>query len=80
MFVMTHDEIYHVLAAGKKFTYGNPVVDYWPQKEDLHRIRITAGGNLINMHPALQSGQQIWTRQNYIGIVSYAQKGQSICV
>jgi hypothetical protein len=28
MFVMTHDEIYHVLAAGKKFTYGNPVVDY----------------------------------------------------
>ncbi len=28
MFVMTHDKIRHVLAARKKFTYGNPVVDY----------------------------------------------------
>ncbi len=28
MFVMTHDEIYKVLAQKKKFTYGNPVVDY----------------------------------------------------
>jgi hypothetical protein len=26
----------------------NPVVDYRPQKEDPYRIRITAGGNLIN--------------------------------
>jgi hypothetical protein len=47
MFVMTHDEIRHVLRQGKKFTYGNPVVDYRPQKEDPYRIRITAGGNLI---------------------------------
>jgi hypothetical protein len=46
MFVMTHDEIRHILAAGKKFTYGNPVVDYRPQKEDSHCIRITGGGNL----------------------------------
>ncbi len=30
------------------FTYANPVVDYHPQKEDPHRIRITAGGNLIH--------------------------------
>ncbi len=47
MFVMTHDEIRHVLALGRKFTYGNPVVDYQPQKEDPHRIRTTVGGNLI---------------------------------
>ena len=47
MFVMTHDEIMHALAAKKFFTYANPVVDYRPQKEDPHRIRITAGGNLI---------------------------------
>jgi hypothetical protein len=47
MFVMTHDEIRQVLRNGKKFTYGNPVVDYRPQKDNPHWIRITAGGNLI---------------------------------
>jgi len=47
MFVMTHDEIAHALRAKRVFTYGNPVVDHRPQKEDPHRIRITAGGNLI---------------------------------
>jgi hypothetical protein len=48
MFVMTHNEIKLAVAAGKIFTYMNPVVDYRPQKEDPYRIRITAGGNLIN--------------------------------
>jgi hypothetical protein len=48
MFVMTLDEIRHALAAKKFFTYANPVVDYRPQKDDPHRIRITAGGNLVN--------------------------------
>jgi hypothetical protein len=48
MFVMTHDEIMHALAAKKFFTYANPVVDFRPQKDDPHRIRITAGGNLIH--------------------------------
>ena len=28
-------------------TYANIVVDYRPQKDDPHRVRITAGGNLI---------------------------------
>jgi hypothetical protein len=46
-FIMTHDKIRHVLATGQKFTCGNPVIDYQPQKEDPHRICITAGGNLI---------------------------------
>ncbi len=48
MFIMAHDEIRHALAAKKFFTYANPVVDYRPQKDDPHRIRITAGGNLID--------------------------------
>ncbi len=48
MFVMTHNEINQAVAAGFFFTYMNPVVDYRPQKEDPYRIRITAGGNLIN--------------------------------
>ncbi len=38
----------NAMAAKKKFTHANPVVNYCPQKEDPHRIRITAGGNLIN--------------------------------
>jgi hypothetical protein len=36
MFVITHDEIEHMLQQEKKFTYGNPFVDYRPQKEDPH--------------------------------------------
>jgi hypothetical protein len=48
MFVMTHDEIMHELMAEKKITYANPVVNYHPQKDDPHRIQITAGGNLMN--------------------------------
>jgi hypothetical protein len=53
MFVMTHDKIKHVLGSGKTFTYGNPVVDYRPQKADPHRIQITAGGNLITYESSL---------------------------
>jgi hypothetical protein len=48
IFVMAHDEIRHALAAKKIFTHANPVVDCQPQKDDPHRIRITAGGNLID--------------------------------
>ncbi len=48
MFVMAHNEIRHALAAKKFFTYANSVIDYQPQKDDPHCIRITAGGNLIN--------------------------------
>ncbi len=48
MFVMTYEEIQHVLRAGKKITYANPVVYHCPQKKDANQIRITAGGNLIN--------------------------------
>ncbi len=38
MFVMTHEEIQHVLQAGKKITYANPVVDHCAQKEDANCI------------------------------------------
>jgi hypothetical protein len=57
MFVMSHNKIQHVLNTGRKFTYGNPVIDYRPQKEDPHHIRITAGGNLI----MYASSPFIWT-------------------
>jgi hypothetical protein len=48
MFIMTNGKIMHALATKKFFTYANPVVDYRPQKDDPHRIRITAGGKLID--------------------------------
>ncbi len=44
---MNHDNIKKILNAGEKLTYANPVVNHRPQKEDSNRIRITAGGNLI---------------------------------
>jgi hypothetical protein len=53
MFVMTHDEIKHVLWQEKKITYGNPEVNYRPQKEDPCRICITAGGNLVTYKSSL---------------------------
>jgi hypothetical protein len=53
MFVMTKTEIARALAAGKKITYANLVVDHHPQKEDPNRIRITAGGNLIQCESKL---------------------------
>ena len=45
MFVMNHDDIARL--QGTKYTYANIVLDHRPQKEDPNRIRITAGGNLI---------------------------------
>ena len=53
MFVMTHEEIQHVLRAGKQFTYANPVVDHHPHKEDAYQICITAEGNLIDYEEKL---------------------------
>ena len=47
MFVMNHTEIIKAYAEKQKFTYAKIVVDFCLQKEDPHRIRITAGGNLI---------------------------------
>jgi hypothetical protein len=50
---MTHDKHYKVLEQGQKFTYGNPVVDYCPQKEEPQRICITAGSNLMTFNLSL---------------------------
>ncbi len=47
IFVMTHAEILFI-PADHTITYARVVVNFCPQKLDLHRIWITAGGNLIN--------------------------------
>ncbi len=74
MFVMTHEEIQHVLQAGKKFTYANSVVDHCPQKEDANWIRITAGGNLINFNEELlvSTVDLVTARLHWNSIVSTA--------
>ncbi len=53
MFVMTHDEIVHAIREKNFFTFANPIVDYRPQKEDPHRIRITARGDLVTYNGEL---------------------------
>ncbi len=77
MFIMAHNEIRHVLATRHKFSYRNLVVDYRPQKEDPHCIHSRLAVITSHTHPAPSSEQWIWTRQNYIGIVSFTQKGQT---
>ena len=47
IFVMTHEEIL-LIPADRTITHARVIVDFRPQKVDPHRIRITAGGNLIN--------------------------------
>ena len=49
MFVMTPHDVDN-MPADRFATYANIVIDFRLQKEDPHRIQITAGGNLIN-HP-----------------------------
>jgi len=50
MFVMTHDEIAHVLRAGKKITYANPVVDYNLIKYEEELSVRTADINTAKLH------------------------------
>ncbi len=47
MFVMDPKDIPNI-PADRTVTYANVVVDFRPQKEDPHRMRVMAGGNLIN--------------------------------
>ena len=44
---MSLDEI-HNIPGDRTVTYARIVVDYRPQKKDPNRVRITAGGNLID--------------------------------
>ena len=47
LFLMSSEDFAHALAAGKFFTYANPVVNFRPPKDDLYPIQITAGRNLL---------------------------------
>ena len=47
LFVMPHEQIKQI-PRDRTITYGRIVVDYRSQKADPNRVRITAGGNLID--------------------------------
>jgi len=47
IFVLSHDEIRNI-PRDRTVTYVRIVVNYRPQKADPNRVRLTAGGNLIN--------------------------------
>ena len=47
IFAMTHAEIANIPKI-QTITYAHVVVNFCPQKTNLHRIQITAGRNLIN--------------------------------
>ena len=47
LFVLDHNKIKWI-PADRTFTYANIVVHYLRQKKDPNRVRITAGGDLIN--------------------------------
>jgi hypothetical protein len=78
MFVMDPKDIQNI-SADRMVTYANVVVDFRPQKEDRHCIRIMAGGNLINFPGELTMRMATLQCQNYIGIACSAHKRQSIC-
>jgi hypothetical protein len=72
MLVMTHDEIVRTIVANKRFTYGNPVIDYRPQKEFPHCIQITAGGNLIkyDASASVQTADLDTTKLHWNSVIS----------
>jgi hypothetical protein len=65
IFVMTYDEI-QALPKNQTVTYASVVVDFFPQKADPHRIRITAGGNLINYPGELSTRTADLTTSKFI--------------
>ena len=80
MFVMDPKDIPNI-PADRTVTYANVTVDFRPQKEDLHRIRITAGGNLINYPGKLttQTADIITPKLHWNSVLS-TQKAKYMCL
>ena len=52
----------YALPAGSKATYAQLVANIQPQKEDMHRVRLTEGGNIINyLEPIIPPTSEITT-------------------
>ncbi len=65
----------------KIFIYANPVVNYRPQKEDPHRIRIMAGENLINYkgNASVQTANLYTAKLHWNSVVS-TKDAQYMCL
>eukprot|EP00804_Cyclotella_cryptica_P009932 CCRYP_017361-RA/>CCRYP_017361-RA protein AED:0.34 eAED:0.36 QI:0/0/0/1/0.5/0.33/3/0/441 len=87
IFVMTHAQIRDI-PHDRTITYGRVVVDYRPQKDDLNRVCITAGSNLIKDCPGelttctadLTTSKILWnsvlsTKELHGAIYGYPQAG-----
>ncbi len=80
MFVMDPKDIPNI-SADRTVTYANVVVDFSPQKEDLHCIHITAGGNLINYLGKLtMQTADITTSKLHWNSMLSTQKAKYICL
>jgi hypothetical protein len=80
MFVMDPKDIPNI-PADRTVTYANVVADFRPQKEDPHRIRITAGGNLINYPGELTTQTADITRSKlHWNSVLSTQKAKYMCL
>ena len=80
MFVMDPTDIPNI-PTNRTVTYANVVVDYRPQKTDPNRIRITAGGNLINYPGELTTRTaDITTSKLHWNSVLSTQKAKYMCL
>ncbi len=69
------------IPADRAVTYANSVVNFRPQKEDPHHIRITAGGNLINYPGKLTTRTaDITTSKLHWNSVLSTQKAKYMCL
>jgi hypothetical protein len=80
MFVMDPKDIPNI-PADRMVTYANVVVDFRPQKENPHCIRITARGNLIN-YPGkwtMQTADVTMSKLHWNSVLS-TQKAKYMCL
>ncbi len=71
MFVMTHNEIKHVLWQNKKSLLGTQV-SIMPQKDDPNRIQITVEGNLVmyESSPSVRTADLDMAKLHWNSIIS----------
>jgi hypothetical protein len=80
MFIMDQKDIPNI-PVDRTVTYANVVVDYRPQKEDPHCIRIMAGGNLIKYPGKLTTRTaDITTSKLHWNSVLSTQKAKYMCL
>eukprot|EP00978_Attheya_sp_CCMP212_P005973 scaffold13447_cov59-Attheya_sp.AAC.6 len=65
---------------GRKATYVKAVCDIRPPKEETHRVRLTAGGNLIDYPGNVSTPPRTSPPSRPIGIVLFPTMAANTCV